>query len=346
MATAAADWDLRRLQLHLDKSQPAAIYFLHGEETFLLDEALNAIKQKVLVEGSQDFNYDSFMAPETTAGQVRDAVETLPVMCERRLVIYKNVDALKDDDFSELAPVLDSPVETTTLVLVAQKVDKRKKVFKSLLAKSIVVELKKPYENQVPMWIEYISYLNDLKISRESVSALQELVGTNLNELNNEMKKIKQYIGAKRKNVEIEDVLKVVSRARIESVFNLTDAIGRRDRVQALVCLANLLEHGQNEMGAVALIHRQMRILASLYEGKKAGMSGPKLSQKIGVPEFFMKQYLAQLRYWDEKKLAGAIKALHETDKALKSSPVSSHIWLENFILKTCTDKHQSLAAQ
>jgi len=82
------------------------------------------------------------------------------------------------------------------------------------------------------MWIDYIAYLCDIKFSTEAMSALQQLVGTNLSEIHNEVKKIKQYLGGKKKTAEIEDVLKVVSKARIESVFNLTDAIAKRDRAR------------------------------------------------------------------------------------------------------------------
>ncbi|OFZ18237.1 MAG: DNA polymerase III subunit delta [Bdellovibrionales bacterium RBG_16_40_8] len=333
---AIVDWDLRKLQLNLDKKSPAAVYFLYGEEIFLLDEALRAIKMKVLKEGAQDFNFDSFLASDVSVSHVRDAVETLPVMCDRRLVIYKNVEHLKEDAWSELEPVLANTHDTATLVLVASKIDRRKKYIKQLQAKAVFVELKKPFDNQIPMWIDYIAHLNNAKLSKDAISVLQELVGSNLSEINNEIKKIQQYVGSTSKTIELQDVLQVVSRARIESVFNLTDAIGRRDRAHALVCLANLLEHGQNEVGVVALIHRQIRILAAIYEAQKSGLSGLRLSQKIGVPEFFMKQYLEQTRLWGKEKLTDAISALHETDKALKSSPVSSHIWLENFILKTC----------
>lgn len=331
-----ADWDLRKLQFNLDKNAPQSIYVLYGEETFLLDEALRAIKQKVLVDGAQDFNFDSFTAPENSSGQVRDAVETLPVMCERRLVVLKNADAYKDEAWNELLPIIESPVTSATLVILVQKLDKRKKIVRCLQEQAVFVGLKKPFDHQIPIWIDYIAHLNNVKLSGEAVSALQELVGTNLSEINNEIKKIQQYLGDKCKTIALQDVLKVVSRARVENVFNLTDAIGRRDRGSALVCLANLLEHGQNEIGIVSLIHRQIRILSTIYEAKKMGMGGLRLSQKVGVPEFFLKQYLEQARQWDKDKLVAATRALHETDKALKSSPISSHIWLENFILKTC----------
>lgn len=333
---SSAQWDLRRLQLHLDKNKPSPIYVLLGEETFLLDQALAAIKNKILSEGAADFNFDSFSAPETNAGQVRDAVETLPMMNDRRLVLYRNVDSLKEEAWDELYPVIDNPIDTTSLVLTANKLDKRKKSFKRLSENAVFVDLKKPFENQIPTWIDYISYLNKVKFAPEAIVALQQLVGTNLCEINNEIGKIKQFVGSDKKLIGIEDVLKVVSKARIENVFNLTDAISRRDRAQALVCLANLLEQGQNEVGILALIFRQIRILASVCDGRKAGLSGVRLSQKVGVPEFFLRQYVEQSQKWDKQKIASTLKALQATDRAVKSSPVSPHIWLENFIVKTC----------
>jgi DNA polymerase-3 subunit delta len=89
-------------------------------------------------------------------------------------------------------------------------------------------------------------------------------------------------------------------------------------------------------MGILALVLRQLRIFALINAGMKKGFSGQRLSSYVGVPEFFLKKYMIQARHWDEGKIQIAIRALTETDRALKSSRVSSHIWLENFILKTC----------
>src|SRR5690606_20417428 len=111
MATSAV-WDLRKLQLHLDKKDPEPLYLLYGEEVFLQDQALRAIKDKVLSEGAVDFNFDSFIAPETGPGHVLDTVETLPMMCPRRLVIYKNVDVLKDELWEQLLPTIENPLDT------------------------------------------------------------------------------------------------------------------------------------------------------------------------------------------------------------------------------------------
>ncbi len=329
-----ANWDLRKLQQSLEKKSPGPLYLLFGEEPYLLRESLSLLKTKALSEGAQDFNYDQFFASEVKAAQVRDTVEMLPMMCSRRVVVYRDVHHLKEADWSVLMPLLERPVESCTLLMTAEKIDKRKKQFKKIDEQGVLVELKRPYDNQLPGWIDYIAYNNGLEISREAVSLIQQLVGASLSEINSEMGKLAIYLGA-RTRVEAEDVLAVVSQTKMDTVFDLANAIGRGDRAQALQSLANLLEQGQNEVGALALIARHMRILASLKQGMKRGLSGPKLSAKAGIPHFFLQEYTSQIPLWSEEKMSHTFKALQETDKALKSSPVSGAIWLENFVIQS-----------
>jgi DNA polymerase-3 subunit delta len=319
------------------------LYYLIADDPFLLNEALSAVKAKVLEGGASEFNYDSFYASEDKASKVRDTVETLPMMSRQRLVIFREAHLLKDKDWEDLFPLLDHPVESACLVLVADKVDKRKKAFKKLSEKCVVVELQRPYENQLSMWIEYIGAKHGLKLSADAQALIRQFIGTNLSEIFNELGKLKDFLG-ERTSVEAEDVLKVVSRSRVNSVFDLANAIGRGDRASALVNLAQLLESGQNEVGALALIARHFRILTVLRESSKLGLSGQKLSGKAGVPHFFLQEYMGQLRSWPDSKLEKTLLALRETDRALKSSPLSSHIWLENFVLKTCGGSSREIA--
>lgn len=332
----SATWDLRKLQQTLERKSPGPLYFVYGEETFMFDEALKTLKIKALEQGAADFNYDCFFAGDASASHVRDTAEMLPMMSPKRVVVYKNIEEVKEKEWEVLFPILENPVESTVLILVAEKVDKRKKFFKKISENGIVVEMKRPYENQMPMWVEYIAQKNDVEISREAVQMMIQFVGNNLSEIQNEMGKLRSFIGERNK-IEAEDVLKSVSHSRIENVFDLANAIGRADRAQALTCLAHLLEQGQNEVGALAMISRHIRILATLNEGQKEGLTGMRLSARAGIPQFFLKDYMDQARTWSEQKIRKTMHALHDTDKAMKSSPVSAHIWLENFIINVAT---------
>lgn len=328
--------DLRKLQQRLEKTAPEKIYLLIGEEAFLVHEAVQLLKAKSVDPGIMDFNCDIFVAGDTPAGQVRDAAEMLPMMSPRRLVVYRNVDELKDKDWEALFPLFDDPVDSTVLVLTAESLDKRKKPYKKLVDAGQVVELKRPYENQIADWIDYLGYRLGLKIQRESAHLLKQFVGTNLTELNNELLKLRDYIG-ERVHVEPADVLQVVSQTRVDRIFDLTDAIGRRDKVHALHSLANLLEHGQSEVGVLAMITRHFRILSQLKDAQRGGLTGQRLATQAGIPQFLLTQYLEQIRHWDEPKIQRTFAVLQDTDRALKSSSVPSHVWLENFVLKTCS---------
>lgn len=328
--------DLRRLQQRLENKTPGSLYLLIGEEAFLIQEATQLLKGKSVDPGISDFNCDVFDAEEISAGQVRDAVEMLPMMSPRRFVLYRGVDALKEKDWEVLYPLFDNPVDTTVFVLTCENLDKRKKYYKRLNEKATIVELKRPYESQVLEWIDYLAHKHELQVTRDASQLLRQFVGNNLTELNNELLKLKNYLGERNK-IEAEDVLQVVSQSRVDRIFDLTDAIGRRDKVTALNMLANLLENGQSEVGVLAMVSRHFRILSSLRDGQRDGLVGSRLSAKAGIPQFLLAQYMEQTRKWDDSKIAETFAVLQDTDRALKSSALPSHVWLENFVLKTCS---------
>lgn len=328
--------DLRKLQQRLEGGKaPAPLYLLMGDEAFLVQEAVGLLKEKSVEEAAQDFNCDVFDTTENSPEQVRDASESLPMMSTKRFVLYRGVDDLNDKDWEKLLPILENPVDSTVLVMTCEALDKRKKAYKRLIEKAVVVELKRPYENQVLDWVDYLAHRMGLSTTREAAQMMRQFVGTNLTEIHNELMKLRDYLGD-RKKIEAQDVLQVVSQTRVDKIFDLTDAIGRRDKVSALQSLANLLENGQAEVGVLAMISRHFRILSNLREGHKEGLSGPKLATKAGVPQFLLGQYLDQLRHWDDSKINKTFAVLLDTDRALKSSGVPSHVWLENFVLQTC----------
>lgn len=314
---------------------PRPIYLLHGEEDFLLEQAIALFNQYVVDEGTRDFNYDVFYAKETAPSHILDVVETLPMMAPRRVVIVKDADKWNEPDWAVFENYFEDPADSTVLVLVAKSIDKRKKTIKRLLESSEAVEFKKLYDNQVPQWIQYMVQRLGLQIEKEAVTLLQQFVGNNLMDIQSELQKLSQFIGD-RKKINLTDVVEVVSKIKVQSVFDLSRAIGESDKAKALLCLSQLLAHGQNEVGILALVARHVRILHLIKKAKKEGQKGAQLASKVGVSPYFLNEYEQQSKDWTDKKIEKTFKALLDTDRALKSSPMSSHIWLENFVIQTC----------
>ena len=342
---AATEMTYNRLTQVLKKSEFAPLYLFFGEESFLAERAASDVVSAVVPEGFRDFNLSVFDGQDCDINRVRDALETLPMMAPHRLVRLDQADELKDKEWEVLMPVIEQMaagrLAGVVLVVLARKIDKRKKHWKRLLESGVQMECKRPYENQIPEWIDFLGDRHRIGFDEDSRLALQQVVGSHLHDLDGEIRKLAIYMGGRdgrqRVNAKVEDVLKVVSRVRHESVFDFTDAVGRGDRARALYCLANLLDQGQNEMGILALVGRHVRILRAILEGTREGLVGQKLAARAGVSPFFLRDYVEQSKLWSGAKLDQALEALLDTDRALKSSPMSSHIWLENFVLRVCT---------
>lgn len=343
---AASDWTYNRLTLALKKGDFAPLYLLFGEESFLTERAKEEIIEAVVPEGFRDFNLNLFDGADCDVARVRDALETLPMMSPNRLVVLVNSHQLKDKEWDVLQPLIEKPHQGTVLVCVSAKVDRRKKHWKKLLEAGVALECKRPYDNQIPEWIDFLAKRHAIEFDQEASAALQQVVGANLSDLDGEIRKLSIYCGGKqavskteaRKTVRasVDDVMKVASRVKIESVFDFADAVGKSDRARALYCLANLLDQGQNEVGIIALVARHVRILRTMVEGLREGLSGQRLAAKAGVSPYFVRDYAEQARLWTPTKIDQTLEALFDTDRALKTSPVVSHIWLENFIVRVC----------
>lgn len=335
--------DAQKFYRDLEKGDLSPLYFLFGEEPYLLNQCVNRFKYAVLTEGAVDFNYSIFYASDADISTVRDAVETLPMMAPKRLVILKEAQELSDREWAELEPLISSPVDSTVFVILASRVDKRKKQIRLMMETADCVEFKKPYDNQIPGWVKYIAGSLGLDIADDAILLLSKLVGSHLSEIEAELKKLADFVG-ERKRIEVSDVAQVVSRSKEENVFDFTRAIGESDRVRALEHLVHLLDQGQSEIGIVSLLARHVRLLLTVKRGLEQGLSGAKLAHAAQVPPYFLDNYVMQSRLWTVKKLEQTLVVLAETDKALKSSPLSSHIWLENLVLKTCSQSQHAHA--
>ena len=313
------------------------LYYVVGTEFFFISEIKKTfIKNVHSGSGAKDFNHDEVSAGAVSIGELLALFETLPLMSEKRLIFCDKAENFSDRDWNKLAPFLSQPVQSTIFVCFFEKKDGRKKHFKLLREKAVELSAESLRPWELEAWLDFISKRESVEWSSDSKTLFSQLVGTNLMEIQLELKKLKQYIGEK-KIVTETDILDCISRSKTDSIFDLTDAIGKKDIIQALSSLAHLLEQNQNEMGALAMVARHVRILSKLQEGKKQKLNHPQLAHKAGISPYFLKSYLVQIPLWPEQQIHRTMEALLLVDKALKSSSLSSHIWLENFILKVCS---------
>src|SRR5256885_1829691 len=104
----------------LKQGVPDPVYYLHGDEDVLKDEAVRALVDRAVDPAARDFNVDQRSAPELDAEAFHALVNTPPMLAATRAVVVRGLEQLKKTAKlrQELLRYLESPNPTTLLVLV------------------------------------------------------------------------------------------------------------------------------------------------------------------------------------------------------------------------------------
>src|SRR2546426_10797726 len=93
MAALTFDALLRGLKREGGALQP--VYYLHGEEDVLKEEAVRALLDRAVPPAMRDFNVDWRGAGELDAEGLYALVNTPPLLAERRAVVLRGVEQLR-----------------------------------------------------------------------------------------------------------------------------------------------------------------------------------------------------------------------------------------------------------
>lgn len=324
--------DVQQVMRMISQKQFDPLYLLVGEERYFSERCLSHLRHSVVGEELREFNEDIFYASDVDAEKVVDALQTLPVMSEKRLVILKEAHLLTEKQWAQLDEVKELNKETTVFVILAHQLDKRKKSIKKWMDWGTLVECVTPQEAARAGWIRSLAKEKGLELDNESLGYLVQMGGNTLEELDRDLDKLFLFFGEPRR-ITIGDVAQVLERSRDESIFSLAEAVAKKDRPQALFLFHRLHAQGESEIALVALIARHLRILLKLKTAQLSGLKGPALAQKVGVNNYFLSNYAQQAALWDEKSLAAALVSLADIDRQLKSSSLAPDLWLEQFLL-------------
>src|SRR2546423_3707170 len=104
----------------LKQGVPDPVYYLHGDEDVLKDEAVRALVERAVDATARDFNVDQRSAPELDPEAFHALVNTPPMLAATRAVVVRGLEQLKKTAKlrQELLRYLESPNPTTLLVLI------------------------------------------------------------------------------------------------------------------------------------------------------------------------------------------------------------------------------------
>jgi DNA polymerase-3 subunit delta len=309
----------------------APVYYLCGEPHPLM-QVVAALKQAVLRGDESAFNFDAFTVPEATIGQILDAARTLPMLGPRRLVQVRDAHLLSAELLAQILPYAADPSPSTCLLLVGEKADLRLKFFGELKKSGVVVKFEPLKDRQAPEWVATEARRLDVPLEPGAAERIAEAVGTDMSQLASAIERVSLYVGPG-KPVRPTDVDELLAQTRQRSIFELTNAVGRGQRREALLVLRRMLQDREPALRILAMLERHVRQLWAAKELARRGQSKNDIAASLGIHPFFVGDVLQQAQRVSEPALQRTHRALFLADRQLKSSRLDDWLILERLVM-------------
>ncbi len=317
------------------KNVISPLYYIYGEEDYLVEKNLEDIKSKAVTKGFESMNYHVYGGKGIDPYEIISTAMTLPAFSEKRLVVVKDMDtvpAAKEKVFEEYVK---NPSPSTCLVFTAStwKINKSSAIFKSITKAGCVKVHYLLKENALISWIKKKAAEDGKTISDHVARQLTQVAGSRLRDVCGELEKIILFVGNSTV-IEAKDVEASSIDVKEETIFALSDAMGKKDVKEAYRILGKL--SGEAPVMVLGAVIRQFRILFKIKSALANGTSAAKLSSLLKLQPRHMEGYLARSRRFTEGELGEALRKLLTADTCLKTGRLPRTLVLPGLIVDLC----------
>ena len=314
------------------------VYLFFGPEQLVKQSALEALQKKLLPAGLEALNHTLFDGA-AAAREIIEAAETLPMMCERRLVVVRDWAPLKSGKArdegaqgEEMERWISHAPDTCCLIFwMDDAPDSRKKLVKNLSAQVEQVEFPLLSDGKIYTWLNQQLRPLGRHIEQDAVGQLVFMAGRPLTGLKNELDKLTAYAG-ERTVITRQDVEAVVTPSGECTVFQMIDCVLEGRPAQAQKLLASLLEGGESCVGVLYMLTRQLRLMTHIRLLREQGMALGEIEKKLSLNHFAATRSASQAARFDPRRLEDSYRACVQADYAIKSGRVRDSAALDYLI--------------
>ena len=314
------------------------LYYVYGEEPYLVERGVKLLLARAVSPEFREFNLNVYYGAEAKGTEIVEAAQTLPMFAERRVVVVKKSGALSAAALDILAGYVQDPSPSTCLIFQGEKIDQRKKFFLDVKKNGQLVEYKRLFENQLGVFIRNETAAYGKKAEPAALEMLVHFIGNNLQELAAQVEKVATYVG-ERSTIKVDDIRQVASDTKVDTVFDLANALGEKNLGKALRSLHTILRDGEAPLMLLAMVTRHFRQLRLVRELLAKKMPSPEISKAAGIHPYFVTGVIAQAKNYRLPDFKIIFERLYATDLALKTSGGRGYDLMERLAMDICSQK-------
>jgi DNA polymerase III delta subunit len=176
---------------------------------------------------------------------------------------------------------------------------------------------------EVPGWISARARLHGVKLDPDAVATLASAVGSDTERIEQEIPKLGAYAGTA--TVTAADVRTLVNGAIEADVFELTQAVVRKDARTAVATLERLLADGNAVQQILALLLWQFRVLL-FASAMRSNADAERMAKAIRSSPYAIQRATAFARRVTRADVVRAYEAIYAADQVIKTGRAESDV--------------------
>jgi DNA polymerase-3 subunit delta len=301
------------------------ILTLTGANTHQRNQEL-AHQQAAFIAAHDDMAVERLDGEEATVDRMREALQSMPFLSERKMVILR--EPSKQKAFTEaIADILGDIPETTDVIIHEPKLDKRLSYYKTLKKQTEFKEFTELDSRGLSTWAVEYAKAEGGTISTADASLLVERVGSSQQTLQNELDKLVLYAPA----ITRETIELLTERLPQSTIFELLDAAfgGNKQRVFSLYAEQRALK--VEPQAIIAMLAWQLHILAVIKAASTRSVD--EIAKETKLNPFVIRKSQGLTRRLEIGRIKRLIADLLQLDIRLKTISIDADEALQNYLL-------------
>lgn len=324
---------MKNINQHIQTNQIQTCYLLFGKEDYLKNQYREKLVN-ALASPEDNMNVSRFYGAGCSPREILDIANTMPFFAQKRVIVVENSTLFKKTP-EQFEKELENLPASSHIIFVERDIDKRNRLYKWIQKNGYVCDMDTPDDKMLVSWIKNLCKEEQKTMEDAAIFYFIEHMGTDMMLLRNEFEKLVCY-KANASVITIEDVQEICVSQAVGKMFAMLDAIGNRNRKQALLLYRDLLALREAPIGILRMLLRHYNILLQMSDLMKEGKNNKEIAAACSIPPFSVKKYAAQAGLYSFEKLYQMVEQCQDTEQMIKSGRVKDMVGVELLIVGFC----------
>ncbi len=308
------------------------IIFLYGKDTYRLQQKLKEIESQYKKIHQAGLNLEKIEVEQIDFQEFWDKLFQQSMFIKKKMFFLENLFAnpkFKEKFLKKIEPIAKS--QDIVVITEKKELPKNDKFLKNLKKHGKIQHFQPLRGAELKTWLKNEFQKQEVEVAPGVIDLLVELVGNDLWQLSNEIKKISLY-KKKEKKIVVSDVEFLV-RSKIETdIFKTVDALANKEKKKALQLIQKHLEKGDSPLYLLKMINFQFRNLLIACSFREDGKTLSDLLQlRLSHPYVAKKSWLASHAF-TLNQLKKIYQRIFEADFEIKTGKIAPEIGLKMLI--------------